>query len=336
MMENKISVIIPYAFHDENIDEIHAIQERAIHNSNFVNQEFCILMKELSFDIPIDITLSCLESQIFEDFEVIVVSKYKTKLDKSKFDLNLKIIKDKDTIWKDSFALNNARNSGIIKSNSNLLFFLDPLNVFNKILLSEVWDNYRKDRYITCNAIRRIKIYPTNDMLRFWRKKYRGNGVGFYFHDKVSWTGTIFKTKELLLHFTWGYGFSVSREDVFRLNGFDEIYDGAKGSDDIEFGVRLSRISKRKRVSSSNLLYELYTGKNTDEFMFSEGIRDNRILLWDWTMKKEDYIVANQTKPDKKFLANYPKRYFSLHKKYPPDGWDRFMDVPTFRLEEMS
>lgn len=333
----KLSVIIPYGYKEEqpHIDELNQLIEYSKHNK-IVNQEFQSILNRQSPEHILDITLDCLEHQTFKDFEVIISTKYPTNLDIKKFDLDIKVVRDKETYFKDRFALNNARNTGIIHSKGELLFFLDTMNVFNNYLLEEIINNfYNLNTYTTCNAIRRIKHNPNKIQLRLWRSKYRANGVGFSYKNNIFHTLYLFKDKIVPHRFTWGYGFSVSYNDTIYLNGFDEIYDGAKGLDDVEFGVRLERLSKRQRVISDNLLYEILTGESHGETFTENEPRDNRILLWYWTMKKEWLIKANKTKPDKEFLDMYPDRYYHLNKKHPPDGWDDFMNVETFDINDL-
>lgn len=338
-MKPKISVIIPCGLkHNETeLEYWKKLLKEVRRKRHLFTTEFPHLYEDaiLNADSVIDFTLKSLEWQSFKEFEIIFVSKYPDEMLPfiEKYKLPIKVVQDKPTLWHklDRFALQNARNTGIIHAKGELLFFIDPYQIFNRDILQEAWDAWEFRReYLTFQHITKIYYGATDELIQNWRHFHKG------------WRKVLTRGKWVAMlnmpgmdkmpnNQTWGYGFTVSLADTLKINGFDEIYDGNYGSDDGEFGHRLQIASSRNRFCSKNIMYEL-AYEYPMQISWDKLPRDNSILFFNYTTKQKNFI-ANKFKPDKSFLDRYPKIYRKKWNKELTDkNWDKFMEVPTFNI----
>ena len=345
-MQYKISIIIPYGikYNENELKHWKKLIKEVRRHKHLFTTEFPKLYLEHIQDAEtiLDFTLSSLSKQTFKDFEILVVSKYPNELltsIKKWKNLNIKLIKDKYTVWRslDRFALQNARNTGIIHSNGELILFLDPYQIFNKFILQEAWDawDFRK-AYLTFQHITRIYYGIDDEIIQNWID-FHGKWRKILRRGK--WGAMINMPGQQVIpqSYTWGYGFTVHIDDILKLNGFDEIYDGNYGSDDGEFGWRLSRLKHSKsntREVSKNILYELSYNRPLKK-SWKELDRDNSIILRYYTHQKKHDLRANIHKPSKEFIENYPKIYFNKwNKRLEDKNWNLFMKTKSFNLME--
>lgn len=313
----KISVILPTYRKNcqEELDNLHNYKKYL--NTSQFGEEFKQLYEKVNVGGCLHIlipTLRCLNNQTFKNFEIILSHKYPEDIKIENWD-NLKIIKEKNSIWHslgDYATVNNNRNTGVLEATGELLFFLDDMTIFNETLLQNVWDNYKDGFYTTCPVIKRIKIENDKIQGNFRLKGLEGGG--------------------LLSNFaTWTYGMSVSLKETLKINGFDEIYDGSFGGTDMDFGRRLSSVSRYKRKVGS-MIYEFshYSEQNK-----RPKIRDDEVFRTICNQSpKPQYIKANSWKPSQDQLFKYEE----WHKQNIGEldkNWNKFMDVPLYNLNEI-
>lgn len=318
----KISIILP-TFRKNSKEEVNNLNK--IHcktkGSGAINKEF----GELNIDAlhyvehVLEPTLYSLSEQIFKDFEVILCHKYpkdvKNLVNDYKSYLNIKLLEEKSSIWHkigDYPTVNNNRNTGIIHSKGELLFFLDDMCIFGNDLLENVWNNYKNDYYTTCKTIKRIKINEDNQITGVPKLKFANIG------DIIPNTAT------------WSYGMSVSLEECLEINGFDEIYDGSFGGTDMDFGRRLNMISDYKRKAGQTM----YEFGHYIQKIHNKRTRDDEVMRKIFKQSPiPRYIKANSWKPTK----NEMLRYATWHEKNKGEldsNWNAFMLVPYINLRE--
>ena len=317
----KISVILPTYRKNcqEELDNLHNYEGA----KNCLGDEF----KELYYKYVknckhiLEPTLNCLLDQHFfiDDYEIILCHKYpediKEYLDSKHPNLRnmIKVVKEKDSIWHklgDYATVNNNRNTGIIHAKGELFFFLDDMTIFNENLLQTVWDNYKDGFYTTCGVLKRIKV-----------KDGEIHGTG----KLNGLIGDIIPNSA-----TWTYGMSVSMKDCLKINGFDEIYDGSFGGTDIDFGRRLSIVSRYKRRLGP-MIYEFshYSEQNK-----RKKIRDDEILRSMCRQSPNPRIyIANTWKPNETERERYKKWHKENVGELDPN-WDKFMDISLYKIKE--
>jgi hypothetical protein len=276
-------------------------------------------------------TLRSLYRQTFKDFEVIISHRYPEDanelIDSWKGVMDIKLIKEKPSIWHnlgDQYhTVANNKNTGLINSKGELIYHIDDLSFFNENLLQEAWDLWKEEKYITGRTVRCI-TYDKN--LEDTSNKIGPNKTRII---KNGWIGEIKPLTHTHEHPTipmsmfWTCSASVSAEELLKINGYDEVWDGSLAGIDMDAGVRLSYTSRFKRVASENYLYEIDdpTPKNMvrDDVMFRKLIR-------------EIHVKANSWKPTKSQMNRY-KNWHKHNIGELDQNWDKFIDVPTYDLE---
>lgn len=175
--------------------------------------------------------LESLKNQIFKDFEYIIVDGlYDERKDAvneliQSFDLDFAVhhIKDKPTRWKNKRpALCNARNTGLIFAKGKHIVFHDDNCKMPPNWLEKHFE-WLEQNYLVAGGFTPYE----NSSIAYDRQDTRLETV-----NKTEITGG-----------DWLYGTNFSfplcvAEDI---NGFDELYDGEIGQDDVDFGIRAER-----------------------------------------------------------------------------------------------
>jgi hypothetical protein len=122
----------------------------------------------------------------------------------------------------------------------------------------------------------------------------------------------------------WGCSSTISKEDFLKVNGQDEVWDGAICGTDMELGSRLIRISSTNRIVSNNLIYEL------NDIPYKHNIRNDVKFR---EICNYQGIEGNCWKPTSKQFKEYER--WHLHElKQLDDNWNRMVDVPYINIQE--
>lgn len=187
----------------------------------------CTKRKEPQFEWA----LESLKSQTFTDFEYIIIDSFYDKRNDvvariiRDHDLSFPIryIKDKPSRWKNKRpALCNARNTALMFADSKYIVFHDdnckmPQDWLGRHL------NWLEQGYLVAGSW----IPYENGSIIYDRQDTR--------------LETVDKPKAVSGGWLYGTNFSFPLCAAEDINGFDELYDGEIGQDDIDFGVRAER-----------------------------------------------------------------------------------------------
>jgi hypothetical protein len=335
----KISVLFTTNKLNQNHFEYLAKAKRGMYTPSF-NEEFTKLLQNMSPIINhfIDTTLCSLIGQTFKDFEVIISHRYPEDIINEVKQYNsipIKLVREKPSIWHDLGPYNtvaNNKNTAIIHSTGELLFHIDDFTLFNENVLQEAWDLYKEGKYLTSKTYRCIEYnqekYKEEKKYNKGQLKIVREGNGWYSEEKPL-TLSPNKHQEIPMNMFWTCGATVSRDDMFKINGYDEVWDGSLCGLDMDAGDRLAMVSNYKRVASKNYIYEI------NDFAKKTQIRDDVIFR---QVCKQSYpnvtnIIANSWKPNK----NQSNRYKYWHEKNNgllDINWDKYHEVPFFNLRE--
>jgi len=308
-----------------------------IDNDKAINDEFLELARwrVSSTDHFLQPTLECLAHQKFKDFEFIISHKYPEDAEdlvkeyQKDCDFPIKLVKEKHSIWHDLgpqyHTVANNKNTGFINSEGELILHIDDLSFFNDNLLQEVWDQWKDDNYVTGRTVRCIKYDPK---VENYKKKIGPNKIEI---AENGWVGqikpltNIEENPQIPMSMFWTCCASVSAEDLYKINGYDEVWDGSLAGIDMDAGTRLDYVSNYSRIASNNYLYEINdpNPKNMvrDDVMF-------RVLL------REIHTKANSWKPKPFQMRRY--KNWHLHNKGELDpNWDKMLDVPLYDIKRI-
>ena len=191
-----------------------------------------------------------------EDFEVVIVDVLKNKgvqgsevkylkrdYDFNKYNYKIKHITPHDNWWLDHnySCYCGFQNSGVIAANGELLiFFDDSSEIIGNNFLEIHWDWYKekgKDRVFPHSI---HEYYEGGKPLIASNKIMREPS-----YDALIKTNKIYSAIEV---FSAGGYFSLSLEVLLELNGFNELFDGAKGIEDGDLQYRAGRVGCRSLV----------------------------------------------------------------------------------------
>lgn len=220
------------------------------------------------------LVLAGLEIQTFKNFEVIIAddgSNEKVLSELSKLISNFKFpIKH---IWQEDkgFRKNKILNRAIVESQTDYLVFIDGDCVPHSEFLNEHYLNREKKVCLTgrrVNLSKKISKMLDEEMIRskFLEKNHLllmldsllGETVdfekGIYIKTKILRKLINKKSRGIL-----GCNFSIHKEDILNVNGFDERYEAPSiGEDtDLQFRLELNGI-KIKSLNNIAVQYHLY------------------------------------------------------------------------------
>jgi len=211
-------------------------------------------------------TLRSLKKQKFKDFELVLVDglyDIRPNLFKGdpfnakKFDFPIKHI----PIYPNHrFWLNQKRwnvcgtlNSGIISADGELLVRIDDASEFDEGFLQRFWDGYQSGYFPLAMHTR-----YRDGKQAYYNEVYRKKGYDFareetdrkLILDKIydegdpvrdtRWSIVESRGGRMIGPEQWFYGYSsLSLEAALKVNGFNELFDGDKGQEDQEMGLRL-------------------------------------------------------------------------------------------------
>ncbi|MBU0598833.1 glycosyltransferase [Patescibacteria group bacterium] len=176
-----------------------------------------------------------------ELFEFVMVDDWGDRWDQVKRlaeenDVNVKYMKSKPWHWKSNRQLGNARNTGFIHCDGELVVFLDDYSWVEPTFLATHWDLYKHRRRAVIGVVQAVEPEygevsskadlktVENDRDERWKSIHPK-------HEKDDCNAGWF----------WTFNASAPMKSIIRVNGYDERFDCA-GEDDVDLGLRLARI----------------------------------------------------------------------------------------------
>ena len=298
----------------------------------------CVKSDQRSFLEP---TLESLKLQTFKDFEIIIVDWHRDERSwiSEKFeDLRIKHVRDKPSPWhnmkppkgweakvKPAFpAVNNARNTGVILAEGELLCFLDDNILLEPRVLETCWKWHLKGYGV--KLIRnRFNIYESHIV---FEPEFKGNLMHNSLWEK-GWCPYSYQG-------AWSHGFTVRLEHMLQINGFEEVLlDGTVGAEDIDCGKRLSNLLEKEEKKYRMVLDVNATVWELGHIHIQEKrpcVRLN-IELLKIVRNWNECVKANERKPTERELKEYKKRMLSQGERLHP-YWSLF-PVEPFNLREL-
>ena len=252
------------------------------------------------------LTLAGFERQTYNDFEIIIADDgssneivEKLNLIIQNSDLDIKHVWHKDEGWRKNIILNKA----IIKSNSDYLIFIDGDCIPHKSFIEEHVLNKRKGYFLAgrrVNLSKYISNKLTNEKILdgYLEKRYlllsfllkvinKGTHIenGVYIKSKFIRKRINQKDKGIL-----GSNFSLFKEDLLAVNGFDERYIHPAAGEDTDLEYRLRNYGiKCKTVKHLAIQYHLFHKKlkrnKENLIILNENIR-NKVTYTPFGIKK--------------------------------------------------
>ncbi|MDD3813293.1 MAG: glycosyltransferase [Desulfocapsaceae bacterium] len=214
----------------------------------------------------IENTIRCLGRQTLthKDWELVMIddipedrSDYVLEL-AQKENINVKWMRSKTNHWKSNRLLGNARNTGFIHSDGELIVFLDDYTWVPETFLEEHWNRYKETGNGIIGRVKTVKyqdpVNSQNDLTII------GEDDRYNIAQKNGYNAIPNPL------YGWFYTFNASAplEALIKINGYDEEFD-ATGEDDIDLGERLTRIGinfKYIMVPKITVFHMQHGGKN--------------------------------------------------------------------------
>lgn len=287
---------------------MYKVYRNTAHKSRGDTAKFSVSISIAFYNSPRlwDLMLAALERQTHSDFEVLlcddgskpeVVEHLKKTFEKTKIPIK--------HLWHEDagFRKNRIMNWGIFESSSDYIIYVDqdclPHQEFIKEHLS-----HREDKTVLCG--RRMDLTPwVSNMLT--AEKVKAGFVehnlwwiaplGAYMKDNNGLKGIYLKSQWLRQFFNKKYrgivgcNFSVSKQDLLDINGFDFRYEGAgTGEDtDIEFRLGLNKVKMKPFLHSAvqyHVWHKLLSRQNPNEQIFRDVVRNGKSVT-DFGLKEQ-------------------------------------------------
>lgn len=205
-------------------------------------------------------TMKSLANQTFKDFELILVDALQSNRDydfsKLPFEVKHVPMHPGHRFWLDRkrWSVCGALNTGIIHAEGELIVRIDDCSEFGSDFLQRFWDGYQSGYFPLAMHTR-----YRDGQQAYYNEDYRKKGYDFareepdrkFILDKVydegdpvrdtRWSIVESRGGRMIGPAQWFYGYSsFSLEAALKVNGFNELFDGDKGQEDQEMGLRLS------------------------------------------------------------------------------------------------
>jgi glycosyltransferase involved in cell wall biosynthesis len=209
-------------------------------------------------------TFNSLLNQSFKDFEVIVVDalypKRRKWLDRDwGFPVKYVPLHENHRFWRDHnrWCVCGALNTAILHAEGELLVRVDDCSEFEDFFLEKFWNGYKQGYFPLAMHIRYLKGKPARFNEEYMQEGYEAKHSltleqaerKQILHRLYGDEGIIRDTRypivkgrggKMIGMPNWYYGYSsVSLEAALKINGYNELFDGDKGQEDQEFGLRL-------------------------------------------------------------------------------------------------
>lgn len=203
----------------------------------------------------LDITFKGLGNQVFKDFELIIIDdvpksrKREVSNYAKQYDIAVKYLRSKPPHWKANKMISNARNTGLIHAEGELIVFIDDYIYVKPEFLHKHVSLYKESKcaYTLMGQLVNIRYCKPEDrpedISKIPVKTLKRTQGG----DEVPWEDFRVKTGRREAHWGWFWTCNASAplDKIIEINGFDEEYDGGTAGEDMDLGMRLSRMGCR-------------------------------------------------------------------------------------------
>jgi len=206
-------------------------------------------------------TLLSLEKQTFRDFELIIVDalypERKEWIEQIKWSFPIKYVPvhEYHRFWLDHKRWNvcGQLNSAILQCEGDLVVRIDDCSEFEPDFLQKFVQGYQNGYFPLAMHTR-----YRNGSQAYYNEAYRQEGYDFAREDPENrkilsriynegnpvrdtrWSIVEKQGGHMMAPQDWFYGYSsFTLEAALKINGFNELFDGDKGQEDQEFGLRL-------------------------------------------------------------------------------------------------
>jgi len=278
-------------------------------------------------------TIESLKKQTMMDFELVVVDALHHERSERfrNADLPFKVkhipFTSKESRWLKHGIYNNVqqRNKGIIYSDGELVVFAADCCEFSPQAMEYYW-YWHKEGLMPQAVFRYNKggkpLYDgKNELIR----DHRWDELDKSSTGKITYTWTNWFRE---------YG-AVPMEALLKINGFDELFDGSKGLEDVEIGVRLALIGYGKYVLDQHLYVIENCHYAIPERLFTEEHRLRGIrVVADW--KGPDTRHYNRA-----FKDNYSIMMYNwMHKRWRANSDilsdEAIQEIKQFSLQQFA
>lgn len=207
-------------------------------------------------------------------------------------------------IWHEDkgFRKNKILNKALLASESNYLIFIDGDCVPHSYFVEGHLSNAEKDKILTGRRVNLSKSFSEQLTEEKINKKFLENSFYKLLIDSIIGKSMdvekgIYLNNKYLLNFfnrkqrgILGCNFSLFKQDIININGFDERYEAPSIGEDSDIQFRLELIGKKiKSINHIAIQYHLYhktqerLQKNLD--LFNE-VKKNKIFFTPFGIKK--------------------------------------------------
>ena len=196
--------------------------------------------------------LHSLSKQTFpqKDFELLIIDDSKNSgliQDVAwSSDLNVIILKSKPNYWRSNRLIANARNTGLIHCDGELVVFLDDFCWVPPRWLEEHWITYKRTPYTMIGAGKAVKYIPNKyyELDQLPPPNVGDNVEGAFIRNLAQFKVSDTRGSNSLRKCSGGWFYTMNAsaplDKIVYVNGFDEEYD-LTSEEDIDLGVRLGR-----------------------------------------------------------------------------------------------
>lgn len=249
-----------------------------------------------------DPTIKSLQQQTFKDFEFVLMDYRKDirkGLMKPDYGFAMKHERPKASVWDNKRypAIYNGFNSAIIHSDGELCVLVGDCCELSPKFLERCWYWYEKGYF----AVGIVDVENANRTDDQFRKKLLQSREYCQIDGRQA---------------TWGYN-SYSLEALFKVNGFDENFDGSNHEGDDDIGVRLGMAGYKFILDGSMkaLEYQHVNPHQLQDYLCGKKAKNND-LYFNFKWRTPQPIRANDGKIDRKGFKEYLNGDFLYCKQY--------------------
>ncbi|MBF0381069.1 MAG: glycosyltransferase [Magnetococcales bacterium] len=251
--------------------------------------DISILIGTYNYLNSLKICLTSLERQSFMNFEVIICD------DGSKKDVGewLQTYSSDAPysirhLWQEDKGFRKCRllNRAINEAHADYILFLDADCIQAKDFVEQHWNNREKGRYIGGRRVmiaRQAAQTVTSEMVNrgyfdrisLWSIKQTLKGQMKYLEEAIPALHSLRPVHPFNL---LGCNFSIHKDDLLSVNGFDEEYESRGGGEDTDVAVRLELVgckmkSLRYLARQYHLGHETEESKDVSYFLFKSKLK---------------------------------------------------------------